>query len=325
MDPILDVTIGLVFLYLLLALMVSIVTDALSGFLRLRSRNLNKSLEALLKSNDGDALSQIFHSTGTMQTIRLMSGQYWFQFWTASRERYTRVESESFVNALLEAGKANMTSGTTKSAEADGEGKPMPALISNAADVIEIIEALPESNIKHAILTVIDDANCDANTLKIKIADWFDTMMETAALRFKAAMKVYAFWAALFVVVLANADTLTIANALWEDDTMRVQIAENAAAFVADADTVDELADFEILQAELRPFPIGWDTASPHHSSDWYLSTDGWAKKMIGWLLTALAVSLGAPFWFDLLKKLAAIRKPTAAASKPADTKPETA
>ena len=32
-------------------------------------------------------------------------------------------------------------------------------------------------------------------------------------------------------------------------------------------------------------------------------------KEFLGWILTALALSLGAPFWFDLLSKLVAIRK----------------
>jgi hypothetical protein len=30
----------------------------------------------------------------------------------------------------------------------------------------------------------------------------------------------------------------------------------------------------------------------------------GWSLKGIGWLITALAVSQGAPFWFDVLNKV---------------------
>src|SRR5262249_4522387 len=33
-----------------------------------------------------------------------------------------------------------------------------------------------------------------------------------------------------------------------------------------------------------------------------------WAIKLLGLLATALAVSLGAPFWFDLLNKLVSLR-----------------
>ena len=31
-------------------------------------------------------------------------------------------------------------------------------------------------------------------------------------------------------------------------------------------------------------------------------------KSMFGWIITALALSLGAPFWFDLLNKLMKLR-----------------
>ena len=47
--------------------------------------------------------------------------------------------------------------------------------------------------------------------------------------------------------------------------------------------------------------PIGWrnqDLRDP----------DYWAGATPGWLLTAFAVSLGAPFWFDLLNRVMVIR-----------------
>jgi hypothetical protein len=47
------------------------------------------------------------------------------------------------------------------------------------------------------------------------------------------------------------------------------------------------------------------------------------AKHSVGWLLTIIAVSLGAPFWFDLLKRLVNVRgagtKPTETAKKKAE------
>jgi hypothetical protein len=32
------------------------------------------------------------------------------------------------------------------------------------------------------------------------------------------------------------------------------------------------------------------------------------SRHGLGWLLTALAISLGAPFWFDILNKVVSIR-----------------
>ncbi len=37
-------------------------------------------------------------------------------------------------------------------------------------------------------------------------------------------------------------------------------------------------------------------------------SATAWVLKAIGWLITALAVSLGGPFWFELLNRLVDMR-----------------
>jgi hypothetical protein len=48
-----------------------------------------------------------------------------------------------------------------------------------------------------------------------------------------------------------------------------------------------------------------------------------WVLKAIGWLITGLAVALGAPFWFDLLNKLVNLRGsgPRPALATQADSK----
>jgi hypothetical protein len=62
---------------------------------------------------------------------------------------------------------------------------------------------------------------------------------------------------------------------------------------------VDRLASLSV--------PLGWSAddkdprAVPHDAL-------GWTLKVLGLLLTALGVSLGAPFWFDVLNKLSVVR-----------------
>jgi hypothetical protein len=43
-----------------------------------------------------------------------------------------------------------------------------------------------------------------------------------------------------------------------------------------------------------------------------------WLKKFGGWLITGLAVSMGAPFWFETLNKLVNLR---GAGANPSKTK----
>jgi hypothetical protein len=57
---------------------------------------------------------------------------------------------------------------------------------------------------------------------------------------------------------------------------------------------------------------------------NYYLATfneNNWYLKIIGWLITALAISLGAPFWFDILNKIMVVRSTV----KPHEKSPEEA
>jgi len=79
-------------------------------------------------------------------------------------------------------------------------------------------------------------------------------------------------------------------------------------------------------QLESLGLPIGWDSIDDPQRK-WPGSNlggeGGWLNQIywhwLGWLLTALAISLGAPFWFDLLNKFIVIRS----AVKPHEKSPE--
>ncbi len=54
--------------------------------------------------------------------------------------------------------------------------------------------------------------------------------------------------------------------------------------------------------------PLGWglgrgvgDTLGAAWDGIWAAPFDLWVRKLLGWGLTAGALTLGAPFWFDLL------------------------
>jgi len=46
-----------------------------------------------------------------------------------------------------------------------------------------------------------------------------------------------------------------------------------------------------------------------------------WLLKLLGWLITAAALTFGAPFWFDVLGKLARVRNAGGVASTTDDGK----
>jgi hypothetical protein len=129
-----------------------------------------------------------------------------------------------------------------------------------------------------------------------------------------------------------------MANSLWRDGTMRAAIvaaAQEVAQHPTDAEkgkrpreatgnlpgestpeatSVSEEEIIDRLQREVQklPLPLGWSRA-PDDLRRVPQGFRGWLAKIVGLLLTAIAVSLGAPFWFDLLNKLVSLR----AAGKP--------
>ncbi|MCK6501773.1 MAG: hypothetical protein L6Q38_20040, partial [Nitrospira sp.] len=68
----------------------------------------------------------------------------------------------------------------------------------------------------------------------------------------------------------------------------------------------DPLAAFEDLQSRIEALglPLGWSAPLPNAPS-------GWWEKILGLALTTLAISLGAPFWFDIMTKLLKMRAPS--------------
>jgi hypothetical protein len=88
---------------------------------------------------------------------------------------------------------------------------------------------------------------------------------------------------------------------------------------------------YQAAQLQLRGLglPIGWDSALDGTTKwpglhfwerpFWYNWLAQTRIHIFGWLLTALALSLGAPFWFDLLNKFIVIRS----AVKPHEKSPE--
>ena len=77
---------------------------------------------------------------------------------------------------------------------------------------------------------------------------------------------------------------------------------------VANQDFRQSLEDLKgLLNNEIaeirRPLGLGWEGVRLRE-----LTTYDLVSKILGFILTALAISLGAPFWFDLLKKLVNIR-----------------
>ena len=117
------------------------------------------------------------------------------------------------------------------------------------------------------------------------------------------------------IAIIVNADSFEVGYALWSDNALRAQMVQIAGPIAAKqtesagAGTIEAVAQsFDKAVTTLRPLPIGWPARampawSKYEEAFWF-----WLTKLLGWIMTGIALSFGAPFWFDLLSKLVNIR-----------------
>jgi hypothetical protein len=102
-----------------------------------------------------------------------------------------------------------------------------------------------------------------------------------------------------------NVDTFDVATELSENPALRDAIVAQAEAFAqrkSSETEANQQAQLNFLNnqvAELN-LPIGWPS-----DEAWWAFIKG---QIAGWLVTAIAVSLGAPFWFDIINRFVRLR-----------------
>jgi hypothetical protein len=127
----------------------------------------------------------------------------------------------------------------------------------------------------------------------------------------------------------ANADLVDVTNRLWRDDAVRAALvaqAERAAATPGGVGKLTEQTRKEYertgdILGSIKQFnlPVWWNEANGR-PSDLALAPkkgeESAAAWLLGVLLTAFALSFGAPFWFNVLSRLARFRGGGATASR---------
>ena len=269
-NAILDVSIGLALMYLLLSLYCTIANEFIASLFKLRAWNLRRGIAKLL---DDDKLLQALDGTAVMKSMKKVSGGIGPSY----------LPPERFTEALLDAL-------TTKGSLSESD---------LAKDLAGTLDTLPiGADIKANLIGLARESADDIDAFRARTAAWFDAMMERGAGVYKRQAQAISFAIGLVLAVGLNADTIAVARAIWSDTALRDQLVETATEIVDETGYIEDIAEVKDINDELRSFPIGWDEQTE--------PTD--AKRVVGWLLTALAVSLGAPFWFDLLSKFIKLR-----------------
>lgn len=331
----LEVGIGLAFLFALLSLVATSLREFIETFLQMRAVMLERGMRELLDDREGTTTLKHLYEHPLLNG--LLRGKYSGELvkprlpWNWNKGKRAPlgsnlpayVPARNFALALMDFAGA-------QGADAGAGGTP-PLTVERLR---QGIAAVPNESVRRALNTAVDHARGDLDQVRVNLEAWFDSGMDRVSGWYRKNTQIMLLGIGFVLAVGMNVNAIHVASALQNNGAVRAVIVAEAAGVAERAKTGEAEVDLNTRlgctgalpegmtcaqqRIESIPFPIGW-TGEPYWLWDDELTLWGWLTNMAGWLLTAVAISLGAPFWFDLLNKFMVIRSTV----KPHEKSPE--
>ena len=284
--PALDVLIGMAFLFFLMATVVASINEVIQTVLNARARTLTKGIKTLLA--DDDAADAFFEEWRIKRLSRPAGVIRRKMPFVAERRRPSYIPARAFALTLLET--ATPDTGPTLGANLFEEAK-------------KTVEKFP-TTLQEVSSAGLSRAERELEAVRAEIERAFDEAMDRASGWYKRYVQWWLIFLALVVTIGLNVSAFTVGERLWKDGALRAAVVQQAQAAVEDDTQSSETKTPAQVATEIDTInelklPIGWDDANTKGDE---------LSRLLGWLVTAAAISLGAPFWFDVLGKLSSLR-----------------
>jgi|tagenome__1003787_1003787.scaffolds.fasta_scaffold20957868_2 hypothetical protein len=277
MNGILEVAIGLGFVYLLFSAITSSVVEWLSALSDRRAKNLWTSLNLIL----GPALRRTLLRHPAIGGIVLdpdsadpIRRPYWI--WWPGRTPANYLAPRSVAIALADIAR-----------QAAAPEPPAAAAIPGVAPLT--------ADRMHRLFDSFS-APADAEVL-FRLEKWFSEQMERTSSQYKRWTQVWTLVVALLMTGAFDLDSVRIASQLYRNTVVRAAVADHVATQIKDK-TVDQI---DTALGNYGDLPIGWKR------DRW--TTINWLTALAGWTVSVIALGLGAPFWFDLVSRIVNLRQ----------------
>ena len=329
MAEIFNLIIAMVFIYAFFASLVSGVNEIIGQLLVMRGRILFEGIAMMLGELPQDTGSRMVRwykqckrklGFGDTQNARLTNELYAHPLIDtlsppgSSRPSY--ISPQTFSAALVQVMAVDGSTDQLKQALQD-RSKPLNRLLG----------------------PMLDEAQGNLDAFKAKVENHYNAVMDRAGGWYKRRTQVMMFFVGLLLAGCLNVDSIYIVQQLQKDPEQVHKLVQAASDYTEvtgeEADEgskaveqlIDEVRQLNIKTAEFKSLglPVGWRIIDTDHdilqTAEQSLDAargnvtfallpgqDNPFLVALGWLMTALAGALGAPFWFDAVSKLFALR-----------------
>jgi len=177
------------------------------------------------------------------------------------------------------------------------------------------------STLARRIQSQVDNQEVKLVEFQKGLADWFDQSMVRAGGTYKRNAKLYSFCLGLLVAILANVDSITMIDRLYKNQSLSDtatqlanQVIQNNPQAITNLNKANNAQErnkaiqpvkenINVVVDQISNFPIGWNLPK-----DMNISPLAWLSRLLGWFISAIAFSMGAPFWFEILSKFMNVR-----------------
>lgn len=300
-SEVLEVAIGIVFVFLLVSVLCSALREGIEAWMKTRAAYLERGVRELLHDHearpDGLARAVFEHP--------LVYGLYATPYrpgaagprppiFVRGRGLPSYIPSRNFALALLDIA----ARGPVAAAGAAPGASDAAAPVLSVALARQNVAKLGNPAVQRVVLTALDAAGDDLARAQAAIEAWYDSGMDRVSGWYKRATYWIIFWLGLAVAAALNVDAIAVGRHLYRDDAARAAIVAEAERAAGDTAYLARSRAETRAELDALRLPIGWPARAG----------TSWPAAVPGWLITAIAATLGAPFWFDLLNRIMVIR-----------------
>lgn len=290
---IIEVIVALCLVYLTYSLLTSILVEVIDTLVNLRGRSLRRSLKRMLQDEPkrGERVSSWFYFGGKSKdlvnafyshpSIKCLGKNRWYK-------SPSNIPDSTFSKVLI----AVLSGNSIRVDKTIVEQNILPPASAESAS--PTIDIDPET--KHQLGLLYEASGRDLAVFKQELENWFNNVMSASTDWYKKFTARIAFVCGLTIAIWMNVDTLHIGSQLIENTAEREELIA-----MVDTKKLDPSKEFnaELVGKVNTKILSSFGTGICNQEN----FTESRINAIIGWLITALAISFGAPFWFDLLNK----------------------
>ena len=325
-SAILDVAIGIAFVYLFLSLICSVVNEGIATLLSLRAKNLVNGISSLFSESkiaDGRQFVEAIYAHGLIRGLYKNPEKVDPQ--TAAKppadipapainlplieislhlpsvltlvDKWFDVNLPAYIPSPTFPARSSTSS---RRLTPRGRGR----WTTCASALPSFLPALPSK----PSLSLIAETQSDVDEFGRKVQSWFNDSMDRAADRYKHRTQAVLLTIALAVTVVLNVDTIKLAQSLWNNPIERQAMVDLAQKIYRRQS--EAAADRRRVQGTSRPDRFrGPATSLPLRMAEQAPRAILLLAGNLDWLVYHHAGPVaGPPFWFDTLNKFMQVR-----------------